>query len=187
RKPELARELAGFFLESARHDGGSARLGLAGESFWPASAEEEVAFTANASVLFEQPSACLALLKSRGMRIVISDFLTSHAADATLRLLSANSAQLAAIMLLGPWESEPTEENGVETLTDAETGASLPIHISASCRLRYLQRLERIRSSLREVCIRTGGLFVEVRANVSLIDALKRDFLACGLLKPIDS
>ncbi|MCP4701677.1 MAG: DUF58 domain-containing protein, partial [Gammaproteobacteria bacterium] len=46
RKPELARELAGFFLESARHDGGSARLGLAGESFWPASAEEEVAFTA---------------------------------------------------------------------------------------------------------------------------------------------
>lgn len=183
RKPELALELAAFFLESSRREGAGAKLGVAGEAFSQSLPIESVNFEARGSVLFEHPASCVAQMKPRGMRIVISDFMTTDAPDVALRQLSANTAQLVAIMLLGPWETEPTEGEFL-TLIDAETEASLPVQISSSHRRRYLERLQRIRASLREVCICSGGLFVEVCADVGLIESLKRDFLRCGLLKP---
>jgi len=180
RKSELAIELAGFFLHSSRLEEGSAQLLVAGDTVVP-TAFSQVAFTARDSALFSQPQRCTAQLRSRGLRVIVSDFMTLQSPETVLKQFAAQAAQLVAVMVLGPWEAAPTLDE-LWTLQDVEAAQVLSTHVNSGQQQRYLARLQQLKDRLRETCQRCGAIWVEVLADRQLTTVLKQDFLPLGIV-----
>lgn len=181
RKPELAKELVSYLLTAAKFDGGTTRLHLLGERYRRGASPIEIQFDATDSVLFSGPLS--EQLAQRGMCFVISDFLANRSPVTVLRQLAQSTAQLVVVMLLGPWESQPPVGE-VWQLVDAETGETLPLGATRRALQNYLRRLQSLRQEISELCTTTGSRFVEVCANDTLSNVLRRDFLPREVVYP---
>jgi uncharacterized protein (DUF58 family) len=92
---------------------------------------------------------------SRGVVIVISDFLDKNGYEAGLRYLVARQFDIHLIQILSAEEINPPMTGDLK-LIDIEDGDRAEVTISGALLQRYTQTLNAFRNSLNEFCMRRG-------------------------------
>ena len=116
------------------------------------------------------------------LRVVVSDFLFPHDADALLTRLARDSALLAIVQLTLPEEAEPIVEGG-QKLVDVEGRGELDLVIDEAAIRDYRARFNRLRLGLSGAARRLGARFAHVAAGTPVRD-VARALAAAGVLEP---
>lgn len=182
KKADLALELAGFFKQSAVMNGGRGALFLSGARFLPHEKWETVDFSATSSMALEQPAYCASQLKSNGIRVLISDFMTPSPIAPIVQHFSTHHTQLVVVHILSAWENDPPD-GGRVTLVDSETQQKTHLTLNGDVIQRYLRRLALIKSTLQDACQKNGAAYVEIITPSDLLQCLGEFFLPLGLVK----
>lgn len=106
-------------------------------------------------------------LRRCSLRVVLSDFLFPHDADALINRLARDGAALAIVQLTLPEEAEPVVE-GPCRLTDAENGGTLDLVLNEETVSDYRERFSRLRLGLSRAARRAGAAFAHVKAGAPL-------------------
>ena len=120
-------------------------------------------------------------LRRRSLRVVISDFLFPHDADALVGRLARESASVSIVQLTLPDEAEPQAEAG-RRLVDIEGYGELDLTIDAAAVREYCTRFNRLRLALATAARRAGVRFAHILADRPIRDAA-RQLAAAGILE----
>lgn len=120
-------------------------------------------------------------VRRRSLRVVVSDFLFPHDADALVGRLARGSALLSIVQLTSRDEAEPVVEGG-RRLVDVEGGGALDLVIDDTAIRDYRARFSRLRLGLSTGARRVGARFVHVIADTPLREAA-RGLAAAGVLE----
>jgi uncharacterized protein (DUF58 family) len=110
--------------------------------------------------------------RRRSVRIIVSDFLCPHDADALVSRLARESAWLALIQLTSADEVEPPAEGG-RRLVDVEGHGELDVVIDAALIRDYRERFSRLRLGLSRAARRVGAPFAHVVAGTPVREVAK--------------
>ena len=119
--------------------------------------------------------------RRRSLRIVVSDFLFPHDADALVSRLARDSALLAIVQLTLREEAEPVAEGG-RRLVDVEGRGELDLVIDEAAIRDYRARFSRLRLGLAAAARRVGARFAHVVAGTPVRD-VARGLAAAGVLE----
>lgn len=119
--------------------------------------------------------------RRRSLRIVVSDFLFPHDADALVSRLARDSASLALVQLTLREEAEPVAEGG-RRLVDVEGRGELDLVIDEAAVHAYRARFSRLRIGLSTAARRVGARFAHVIAGTPIRD-VARGLAAAGVLE----
>jgi hypothetical protein len=119
--------------------------------------------------------------RRRSVRIVISDFLFPHDADALVSRLARDCAWLALIQLTLAEEAEPIAEGG-RRLVDVEGHGELDVVIDAALIRDYRDRFARLRLGLSRATRRVGAPFAYLSAATP-VRAMAKALAAAGVLE----
>ena len=111
-------------------------------------------------------------LRRRSLRVVVSDFLFPHDADALIPRLAGGSALLSVVQLTLPEEAEPTIEGG-RRLVDVEGHGELDLLIDEAAVQEYRARFNRLRLGLSRAARRAGARFAHVVAGAPVRDVAR--------------
>ncbi|MCP4807070.1 MAG: DUF58 domain-containing protein [Proteobacteria bacterium] len=165
-KEQRAIDLAALFAHAAAADGFYVRVTLLGDRAERPGTDQ--LFGDGAELVGVRPLVeALAGVRttSGGLLILISDFLSPHAAPSLVRGLRAG--RVALVQVLSAWDAEP-EVGGSVRLVDAETQDEVELVLDRTTVDRYLERLGRLNAGLAEEARRRGGLFASLRADDDL-------------------
>jgi hypothetical protein len=119
--------------------------------------------------------------RRRSLRVVVSDFLFPHDADALVSRLARDMAFLAIVQLTLREEAEPTAEGG-RRLVDVEGRGELDLVIDEAAVRDYRARFSRLRLGLSGAARRVGARFAHVVAGTPARD-VARGLAAAGVLE----
>ena len=119
--------------------------------------------------------------RRRSLRVVVSDFLFPHDADALVSRLARDSALLAIVQLTLREEAEPVVEGG-RRLVDVEGRGELDLVIDEAAVRDYRARFSRLRLGLSGAARRVGARFAHVVAGTPVRD-VARGLAAAGVLE----
>jgi hypothetical protein len=119
--------------------------------------------------------------RRRSVRIVVSDFLFPHDADALVSRLARDSAWLAIVQLTLGEEAEPDVEGG-RRLIDVEGHGEIDLVIDDAAVRDYRARFTRLRLGLSRAARRVGAPFAHVVAGTPLRD-MARALAAAGVVE----
>jgi uncharacterized protein (DUF58 family) len=119
--------------------------------------------------------------RRRSLRVVVSDFLFPHDADALVSRLARDSALLALVQLTLREEAEPVAEDGCR-LVDVEGRGELDLVIDEAAIRDYRARFNRLRLGLSGAARRVGARFAHVIAGTPVRD-VARGLAAAGVLE----
>ena len=119
--------------------------------------------------------------RRRSLRVVVSDFLFPHDADALVSRLARDSALLALVQLTLREEAEPVAEDGCR-LVDVEGRGELDLVIDEAAVRDYRARFNRLRLGLSGAARRVGARFAHVVAGTPVRD-VARGLAAAGMLE----
>ena len=119
--------------------------------------------------------------RRRSLRVVVSDFLFPHDADALVSRLARDSALLALVQLTLREEAEPIAEDGCR-LVDVEGRGELDLVIDEAAVRDYRARFNRLRLGLSGAARRVGARFAHVVAGTPVRD-VARGLAAAGVLE----
>ena len=120
--------------------------------------------------------------RRRSLRIVVSDFLFPHDADALVAKFARDSASLAIVQLTLREEAEPAAEGG-RRLIDVEGRGELDLVLDRDAIDDYRARFNRLRLALSVAARRAGARFAHVMAEAPLRETA-RALTAAGVLEP---
>jgi len=120
--------------------------------------------------------------RRRSVRIVVSDFLFPHDADALISRLARESAWLAIVQLTLAEEAEPVVEGG-RRLIDVEGRGEMDLVIDEAAVREYRARFTRLRLGLSRAARRVGAPFAHLVVGTSLRD-MARALAAAGVVEP---
>ena len=120
-------------------------------------------------------------LRRGSVRLVVSDFLFPHDADALIARLARDCAWLAVIQLVAAEEAEPVPEGG-RRLVDVEGGGELDLVIDEPAVRDYHARFARLRLGLSKAARRVGAPFVYIVAGTPLRE-VARALAAAGVVE----
>lgn len=120
-------------------------------------------------------------LRRRSVRIVVSDFLFPHDADALISRLARDSAWLAIVQLTSAEEAEPAIDGG-RRLVDVEGRGELDVVIDEALVRDYRARFARLRLGLSRATRRVGARFAHVVAGTPVRD-VARGLAAAGVVE----
>jgi uncharacterized protein (DUF58 family) len=120
-------------------------------------------------------------LRRRSLRLVVSDFLFPHDADALVSRLARDCAVLAIVQLTSREEAEPAVEGG-RRLVDVEDRGELDLVIDEQAVREYRTRFGRLRLGLSTAARRTGASFAHVVAGTPVRE-VARALAAAGVLE----
>ena len=143
----------------------------------PEHIERFLAFDVNESAFEGGPL----LFRRRSVRIVVSDFLFPHDADALVSRLARESAWLAIVQLTLPEEAEPVVEGG-QRLIDVEGRGEMDLVIDDAAVRDYRDRFVRLRLGLSRAARRVGAPFAHLVAGTPLRD-MARALAAAGVVE----
>jgi len=115
------------------------------------------------------------------VRLVVSDFLFPHDADALIARLARDCAWLAVVQLVAAEEAEPVAEGG-RRLVDVEGGGELDLVIDEAAVRDYHARFARLRLGLSKAARRVGAPFVYIVAGTPLRE-VARALAAAGVVE----
>lgn len=118
--------------------------------------------------------------RRRSLRVVLSDFLFPHDADALLSRLARDCASLSIVQLTLPEEADPAVEGG-RRLVDVEGRGEIDLVIDATAASEYRGRFNRLRLALSRAARRVGARFAHVLAGTAIRD-VARQLAAAGIL-----
>jgi uncharacterized protein (DUF58 family) len=121
-------------------------------------------------------------LRRRSLRVVISDFLFPHDADALVDRLARDSASLSIVQLTLAEEADP-EPAGGQRLIDVEGRGEIDMVVDAAAVRDYRARFGRLRAGLSRASRRSGARFVHVVAGTPVREVARR-LAAAGVLDP---
>jgi uncharacterized protein (DUF58 family) len=119
--------------------------------------------------------------RRRSVRIVVSDFLFPHDADALVTRLARDSAWLAVVQVNLPEEVDPSIEGG-RRLVDVEGRGELELVIDSAAVRDYRARFSRLRLALAAACRRVGAPFAHIVTGPPLRE-VARTLSAAGLVE----
>ena len=119
--------------------------------------------------------------RRRSVRVVISDFLFPHDADALVSRLARDCAWLALIQITLPEEAEPVAEGG-RRLVDVEGHGELDVVIDDELIRNYRDRFARLRVGLSRAARRVGAPFAYLSAAAPVRD-MARALAAAGVVE----
>jgi uncharacterized protein (DUF58 family) len=122
-------------------------------------------------------------VRRRSLRLVVSDFLFPHDADALIGRLARDGSWLALVQLTLPDEAEPSEEGG-RRLIDVEGGGELDMVLDGEAVRDYRGRFNRLRSGLSVAARRRGARFAYVAAGAPVRE-VARALAAAGVLEAV--
>jgi uncharacterized protein (DUF58 family) len=111
--------------------------------------------------------------RRRSVRIVVSDFLFPHDADALVSRLARDSAWLAIVQITAAEEAEPAIEGG-RRLVDVEGRGEMDLVIDEASVRDYRARFTRLRLGLARAARRVGAPFAHVVAGTPVRDVARR-------------
>lgn len=117
------------------------------------------------------------------LRVVVSDFLFPHDADALVGRLSRDGAWLAIVQLTLRDEAEPSVEGG-RRLIDVEGRGELDMVIDEKAVQDYRARFRRLRLGLSVAARRAGAQFAHVTAGTPMRQ-VARELAVAGVLEPL--
>jgi uncharacterized protein (DUF58 family) len=120
-------------------------------------------------------------LRRRSVRIVISDFLFPHHADALVSRLARDCAWLAMIQLTLAEEAEPVPEGG-RRLVDVEGHGELDVVVDDALTRDYRDRFARLRLGLSRAARRVGAPFAYLSAATP-VRVMAKALAAAGVLE----
>jgi uncharacterized protein (DUF58 family) len=120
--------------------------------------------------------------RRRSLRVVVSDFLFPHDADALVSRLARGCASLALVQLTLREEAEPTIEGG-RRLVDVEGHGEIDLVIDEGAVREYRERFGRLRLALSRAARRAGARFAHVVAEMPIRD-VARQLASAGVLEP---
>jgi len=123
------------------------------------------------------------LLRPGTLRILVSDFLSPHEPRVLVRTLAQGAGALALVQVLSRSDADPRAGEALR-LVDAETDESVDLVVDERARARYLARLGRLVRGLESECVRAGGAFASLRADVSLATDCREGLVRSGVLTP---
>ncbi|MDD4889652.1 MAG: DUF58 domain-containing protein [Phycisphaerae bacterium] len=135
-----------------------------------------------AAALAEQLAAAPIGFAPRSMRLVVSDFLFPHDADAIVRRVADRAASLAMVQLLTAEEDRPTVGRPAK-LVDVESGEFLDVTMDPPAVRRYRDRLTALQTGLARAVRRAAGTFVTIVDTMSLADACRDVLTPAGVLE----
>jgi uncharacterized protein (DUF58 family) len=119
--------------------------------------------------------------RRRSVRIVLSDFLFPHDADALVASLARDGAWLAMVQLTLPEEADPLVEGG-RRLIDVEGRGERDLMIDHAAVADYRARFSRLRLGLSTAARRVGARFAHVVAGTPVRE-VARNLAAAGLVE----
>ncbi|HSC27810.1 MAG TPA: DUF58 domain-containing protein [Vicinamibacterales bacterium] len=119
--------------------------------------------------------------RRRSLRVVVSDFLFPHDADALVARLARDSASLAIVQLTLREEAEPGVEGG-RRLVDVEDRGEIDLVIDAAAIRDYRARFNNLRLALSRAARRAGARFAHVLTDTP-IRGVARQLAAAGVLE----
>jgi uncharacterized protein (DUF58 family) len=119
--------------------------------------------------------------RRRSLRVVVSDFLFPHDADALVSRLARDSASLAIVQLTLREEAEPVVEGG-RRLVDVEGRGELDLVIDEAAIRDYRARFGRLRLGLSRAARRVGACFAHVLDGTPIRE-VARGLAAAGVLE----
>lgn len=119
--------------------------------------------------------------RRRSLRIVLSDFLFPHDAEALVARVARDAASLSIIQLTLRDESDPAVEGG-RRLVDVEGHGELDLVIDGAVVADYRARFNRLRLALARAARRAGAHFAHVHAGTPIRD-VARQLAAAGVLE----
>ena len=119
--------------------------------------------------------------RRRSVRIVVSDFLFPHDADALISRLARESAWLAIVQLTLAEEAEPVVEGG-RRLIDVEGRGEMDLVIDEAAVREYRARFTRLRLGLSRAARRVGAPFAHLVVGTPLRD-MARTLAAAGVVE----
>jgi len=119
--------------------------------------------------------------RRRSVRLVVSDFLFPHDAEALVARLARESAWLALVQLTTTDEADPPVEGG-RRLVDVEGRGEVDLVIDAAAVREYRDRFSRLRLALSQAARRVGAPFAYVAAGTPVRD-LSRLLAAAGVVE----
>lgn len=120
-------------------------------------------------------------LRRRSLRVVLSDFLFPHDADALVARLARDSASVSIVQLTLPEEADPRIEAG-RRLVDVEGRGEIDLVIDATAVREYRTRFDRLRLALANAARRAGVRFAHVLADRPIRE-VARQLAAAGILE----
>jgi len=122
-------------------------------------------------------------LRRRSLRVVVSDFLFAHDADALVGRLARDGASLALLQLTLPEEADPAAEGG-RRMQDVEGHGEFDLVIDETAVRNYRERFGRLRLGLARAARRVGANFSHVLAGTPLRDTA-RALTTAGVLESL--
>src|SRR5688572_928651 len=122
-------------------------------------------------------------LRRRSLRVVVSDFLFAHDADALVGRLARDGASLALLQLTLPEEADPAAEGG-RRMQDVEGHGEFDLVIDETAVRNYRERFGRLRLGLARAARRIGANFSHVLAGTPLRDTA-RALTTAGVLESL--
>ena len=106
-------------------------------------------------------------IKSKGLSIIISDFLNEEDIEDSIRFLKYCHQEILIINVLSDSELNP-KLNGEVTLVDSESDKKVQLTVTSKILTNYKKALERFTLNLKNVSQKYGGKLIQVSSNESI-------------------
>ncbi len=116
---------------------------------------------------------------SRGLMIIISDFLDENDCSPSLQYLADEGQELLLIHLAGPEDCDP-QRRGEFDLLDAETGEKIRMNIDQEIAREYVQAYDEHRRAIEYTAMRSGGRYLHLTTALELNDSLYGALMSSG-------
>ena len=108
---------------------------------------------------------------SRGLLIVVSDFLDDGDCDKPLQYLAEFAHELFLVQVWADEDREPPWDGELE-LTDAESGARTDLDFDAEARAGYTEAFDEFRAGIQKTALRNGGRYVGIPTSLPIEEAV---------------
>ena len=108
---------------------------------------------------------------SRGLIVVVSDFLSEESCEKPLQYLAEFGHEIFLIQVWADEDRTPPWDGELE-LSDAESGAKLELDFDADARERYTTAFDAFSDEMRRVALRHGGRYVGLSTSLPIEEAI---------------